>query len=138
MSKGVLLTEAGEKSGALHTKEFALEMGKEVFAVPGNTTSAMSKGTNRLIRSAQGACVLNYEDIVCVFREKVVTSTKSQPSQVSLDEEIVIKLLENEEKNFEQLQTETGLPTSKLNSMLTMLQIKSIIKQNPGNSYCLA
>lgn len=138
LSKGVLITEAGEKSGALHTKEFALEMGKEVFAVPGNVTSAMSKGTNRLIRSAQGACVLNFEDIVCVFREKVVTSFKSAASQVSLEEQMIFKLLEREERNFEQLQAETGLSTSKLNSMLTMLQIKGIIKQIPGNTYILA
>jgi DNA processing protein len=139
LSKGVLITEAGEKSGALHTKEFALEMGKEVFAVPGNVTNLMSKGTNRLIRSAQGACVLNYEDIVCIFRDKVVTSSKSSKfSQVSLEEQLVLKLLQKEERSFEQLQAETGLATSKLNSMLTMLQIKGIVKQMPGNSYCLA
>jgi DNA processing protein len=113
-------------------------MGKEVFAVPGNVTSLMSKGTNRLIRSAQGACVLNFEDIVCVFREKVVTSSKSAISQVSIEEGLILKLLEKEERDFEQLQAKTGLPTNKLNSMLTMLQIKGIIKQIPGNSYCLA
>lgn len=139
LSKGVLITEAGEKSGALHTKEFALEMGREVFAVPGNVTSPMSKGTNRLIKSAQCACVLNYEDIVCVFRNKVVTSFRpSNYSQLSFDEQMVLKLLESEERDFEELQLETKLQTSKLNSMLTMLQIKGIIKQMPGNSYCLA
>ncbi|MDD4110406.1 MAG: DNA-processing protein DprA [Clostridia bacterium] len=138
ISKGVLITEAGDKSGSLHTKEFALEMGREVFAVPGNVTSAMSKGTNRLIRSAQGACVLNFEDIVCVFREKVVTSLKSASLQVSLEEQMILKLLECEERDFEQLQAETKLPTNKLNSMLTMLQIKGIIKQIPGNTYILA
>ncbi len=138
LSRGVLITEAGEKSGALHTKEFALEMGREIFAVPGNTTSAMSKGTNRLIRSAQGACVLDYEDIVCVFKEKVVISSTAQFSQMSLDEQMILKLLESEEKNFEQLQSDSGLATNKLNSMLTMLQIKGVIKQIPGNSYCLA
>lgn len=138
LSKGVLITEAGEKSGALHTKEFALELGKEVFAVPGNVTSKMSKGTNRLIRSAQSACVLNYEDIVCVFHQKVVTFSKSILGQVSLEDQLIIKSLEREEKNFEQLQIETGLPTNKLNSILTMLEIKGYIRQIAGNSYCLA
>jgi DNA processing protein len=133
-----LITEAGEKSGALHTKEYALDMGKEVFAVPGNVNSVMSKGTNRLIRSAQGACVLSYEDIVCIFHEKVVKSSSLPSSQISLDEQVVLNLLEGEEKTFEQIQNRTNLPTNKLNSMLTMLQIKGIIKQLPGNSYCLA
>jgi DNA processing protein len=138
LSRGVLITEAGEKSGALHTKEYALDMGKEVFAVPGNVNSVMSKGTNRLIRSAQGACVLSYEDIVCIFHEKVVKSSSLPSSQISLDEQVVLNLLEGEEKTFEQIQNRTNLPTNKLNSMLTMLQIKGIIKQLPGNSYCLA
>ncbi len=134
LSKGILITEAGERSGSLHTKEYALELGREVFAVPGNITSAMSKGTNRLIRSAQSACVLNYEDIVCVFREKVVKSPKLAASQISLDDQLILKLL-NEEQTFEQLQEKTALPTSKLNSSLTMLQIKGVVKQLPGNSY---
>lgn len=137
LSKGVLITEAGEKSGALHTKEYALELGREVFAVPGNIISPMSKGTNRLIRSAQSACVLNYEDIVCVFRKKVVTFSKLRSNQLSLEDQLILKSLELEEKNFEELQLETKLQTSKLNSMLTMLQIKGIIKQIPGNTYCL-
>lgn len=138
LSKGILITEAGEKSGSLHTKEYALELGKEVFAVPGNITSPMSKGSNRLIKSAQCACVLNYEDIVCVFRQKVVISSKSALNQLTLEDQLIVKALELEEKNFEQLQFETGLQTNKLNSMLTMLQIKGIVKQMPGNTYCLA
>lgn len=138
LSKGVLITEAGEKSGSLHTKEFALEMGKEIFAVPGNITSSMSKGTNRLIRTAQGACVLSYEDIVCVFHQKVITSSKSEYKQVGIEEGLILNILEKEEKSFEELQTEIGLQTSKLNSMLIMMQIKGLIKQTPGNSYCIA
>lgn len=60
---GVIVVEAQEKSGTMLTVDFALEQGKTVFAVPGNITSAYSKGTNELIK--QGAKVLtNWEDIM--------------------------------------------------------------------------
>ena len=63
LSRGVVIVEAKEKSGALITAEFALEQGKDVFVVPGNITSKQSVGTNELIK--QGAIpVTSYEDII--------------------------------------------------------------------------
>lgn len=133
LSKGVLITEAGEKSGALHTKEYALEAGKEVFAIPGNVNSQMSKGTNRLIRNLQGACVLTFEDIVCKFRNNVLTSKKPALNQTSIEENLILSALEVEGKTVEELQEITKLPTNKLNSCLTIFEIKGIVRKLPGN-----
>ena len=50
ISSGVLVIEAPKRSGALITVDFALEQGKEVYAVPGNINSVYSKGTNQLLK----------------------------------------------------------------------------------------
>ena len=133
LAKGVLITEAGEKSGALHTKEYALENGIDVFAVPGNVNSAMSKGTNRLIKTLQGSCVLSYEDIVNVYHEKVVTNKDIAKRQITLEDKLILDALKIERKSIDELAEITKLSISKLNSCLTMFEIQGVITRLPGN-----
>lgn len=63
ISQGILVVEAGEKSGALITAEFGLEQGKEIFAIPGDITKKQSRGCNLLIRDG-AKVVLSSQDIL--------------------------------------------------------------------------
>ena len=94
-------------------KSLPLNLAAKFFAVPGNINSLMSKGTNRLIRSAQGACVLDFEDIVCVFRQNIVKSSTVKLSQLSFDDQKIVSVLERSEKTIEELTEENWLPNSK-------------------------
>lgn len=71
ISKGVIVVEAKEKSGSLITVDFAVEQGKEVFAVPGNINSRNSIGTNELIKDG-GIPVCNYKDILQALSNKIL------------------------------------------------------------------
>ncbi len=133
LSDGVLITEAGEKSGALYTKEFALEYGKSVYAVPGNINSILSKGTNSIIKHLQGAIVLDYKDILLDLDVEEVKSEKVL--QLNVNEALIISFVEKEQIHFENLARLTQLDAKTLNSCLTSLSIRGIIKKLPGNFY---
>lgn len=137
LSDGILITEAGEKSGALHTKEYSLECGRDVFAVPGNITSAKSAGTNRLLKSMQSALVTSYEDILEAYSITPLKN-KKPARQLGFNEQIIMNTLQDGEKSFDEIQIKTGLEIKILNSCLTTLQISGLIKKLPGNEYMLS
>ena len=135
LSDGVLITEAGKKSGTLITKDFAIENGIIVYAVPGNITSEKSYGTNEIIATLQGTCALSSEDIL---KDLGIDKSKRKKSlQLSIEEEKIVEILSNGERDIEFLSENVDFDIKKLNSLLTTLEIKSIIKRLPGGFYSL-
>ena len=138
LSCGVLVVEAPEKSGALITARLALEQGRDVFAVPGSIYSPLSAAPNRLI--VEGAIpALSGWDVLEHYRwASREDASKSAPRpKLELDPEddqIVQPLLE-QELSFDELANLVDFPIAKLNSHLTMLELRGIIVKVPGGMY---
>lgn len=132
---GVLITEAGVKSGTVYTKDFALEYGKDIFAVPGSVLSDKSELTNELIKTAQAECVLSVEDITQHYgRQK---KSEKRQIEVSFDEQTILSLLESGEKDMDYLAEKSNIPINILSSCLTTLEIRGLIRRLPAKTYAL-
>ena len=136
LSDGVLITEAGMKSGTIHTKDFALDYGRELFAIPGNITSEKSQLPNDIIRSGQGQCVLCVEDILSSLGMSKTKQPKKQ-LQLSFEEQEIVDLLSKGDFDIDYLSKNCSLKVNILNSCLTTLEIRGIIKRLPGEVYSL-
>ena len=137
LSEAVFVAEAGEKSGALYTKDYALEQGKPVFAVPANINNKRAAGTNKILQTHQAIFSTAPDDILDTLGLESAPVETQKSAQISLTEQLVMTALEDQNQSFEQLQMITKLETKNLNSCLTMLQIRGLIKKLPGNVYSL-
>jgi DNA processing protein len=136
---GVVVIEAGDPSGALITARFAMEQGRDVFAVPGNINSLTSKGTNRLIQ--QGAkLVMGAEDIL----EELNLSMVLEHTAVQLalpetaEEAALFPHLSSQPVHVDALCRATGLPSNVVSSTLTLLELKGVVRQVGAMNYVMA
>lgn len=136
LSLGVLITEAGQDSGALITADYAAEQGRDVFAVPGSILAAGCRGTNRLIQDGAKP-VLEAADIL---RELNLTmlAEQSEARQVlpsTETESLLLSLLSAEPVHVDDLTRAAGLPVSQVISTLTMMELKGLVRQVGGMKY---
>ncbi len=134
LSKGILVTEAGAKSGTLITVTDALEQGKDVFIVPGNIFSNASKGANEMLHNPQCMIATDPSDVLS-FYGKNAEKTEPDPHQLTTEEVLIYSALQDEDKHFEQLLEITGLSMGDLMATLTKLEVLGVIKKYPGNYY---
>ena len=135
LSKGILITEAGEKSGSLHTKNYAIEYNRNLFVVPGRINETYSKGCNNIIKNLQGSMVLSPQDVLSSYGLKQ-KNTQNFSQQLDLNDQIVLSLLSvNEEVHYETILIGSGLEPKILNTTLMRLELKGLIKKLAGNLY---
>ena len=139
LSMAVVIVEAGEGSGALITADFAVEQGREVFAVPGSIFQGPSRGTNLLIRSGARPLVA-LEDVLealnleAVARQEAVSEALPQDD----DEARVLAALTSEPVHVDEVQARCGLPASQVSASLAMLELKGRARQVGGMQYVRA
>ena len=147
LSDAVFVVEARENSGSLITVSYALEQGKEIYAVPGRIYEKLSEGTNRLIQ--EGAYLVREpEDILCGFSEKIKGFSlktgeknnffeKKPKLLLASKEKIVYACLSLCPKHLEKILEETGISMPELSTILFEMEAKQYIKQPLKNYFMI-
>ena len=140
LSDAVLVVEGDRKSGSLITAGYALEEGRDVFAVPGSIYSPLSEGPNSLIQSGAYMALSPWNILETMRWGSRPLSAKAEKTPPALDEKEkkIYDLLKNEAMSFSELEDRGGFQAPELNSCLTMMSLRSIIIKLPGNVYRLA
>jgi DNA processing protein len=140
ISRGVLVVEAVENSGSLITAQYALDQGREVFAVPGNINSFSSRGTNRLIK--QGAkLVESAEDILEElphWQGRIGSGRSAEPGfSLTPQEAAVYTLLSGSPLHIDGIIVKSALTVGEVSAILLRLEIKGAIMQLPGKNFAI-
>lgn len=142
MSLGTVVIEANHKSGALITSDFAVDYGRQVFAVPGRIDSPRSKGCHQLIKKGAKLCE-NIEDILGEFEYIFPPSNRPESSltmtapalPLSPSEQAVHASLAEGERAADEIIRATDLGASTVNVALFSLEMKRLIRQLPGRRF---
>lgn len=135
MSQVLLITEAAVNSGTMHTARFALEQGKDVFAVPGNITSPVSTGTNNLLKSG-AAPATSVDDILHVLG--LSPATRRQVSGANADEQCILDLLAEDVTEGNVILERSRLPAELFAQTLTMLEITGKVRALGNDRWAIA
>jgi len=147
LALGVVVIEAAEDSGSLITARLALEQGREVFAVPGPIEAPTSRGPHSLLK--QGAKLVEMvDDIVEELLpqlDRSLQTLKTEPIaalpkhvDLSSSERAMLDMMSREPLHLDELTERTGLTPAVVAGILLGLELRALVKQVPGQRYCLA
>lgn len=142
LALGTVVVEAPAKSGALITARLAGEQGREVFAVPGNITSPLSRGCHELLR--QGAVLVETaEDVVAGLGIMLEAVPEREPEperrrkldDLPGDQRAVLDALSHQPRNIDDVIADCGLATAQVSAALMLLEVKGLARRFPGNQF---
>jgi DNA processing protein len=128
LAAATVVVEARERSGALITADLALEEGREVFAVPGEITSALSAGTNALLRIGATA-LTSAADVLESFG---IAPAEARRVQLSSPAEHLLARLRDRPAAVDELTRELGVPAAEVAIALAELELASLVDEQAG------
>ena len=136
LSIAVVVVEAGKRSGALITANFAADQGREVFAVPGKIYASQSQGPNRLIRDGAHP-LLSPEDLLQALNLTMVTEHQTARVVLPSDatEAALYKVLGLEPMHIDEIGSLAGLPIEKVSATLALMELKGMVRQVGSMQY---
>jgi DNA processing protein len=139
LSLGVIIVEAGRRSGALHTARHAMEQGRDVFAVPGRIDSLPSQGCHDLIRDGV-PLIRGVDDVLEALAplmkpvQRETGEVVQSPRELLLNdiETLVLNKVTHDAQHVDSLLPIDGLEPSQLLATLTILEMKRLVRRLPG------
>jgi len=145
LSVGTLVTEAALRSGSLITARFAMEQGREVFAMPGSIHNPLARGCHALIRdgaklveTAQDVLEELVESLGPFLTAEIPPTTESTEGRARLDPEYrrLLDAMGHDPVAPDELIRRTELPAQSISSMLLLLELEGYVSSCPGGRYC--
>lgn len=136
LSLATIVVEAGETSGALITAEFAVDQGRDVFAVPGSILTPQSEGTNKLIEEGARP-LLKMDEILEVLKLEKIPEKQQNRKKMPLNpvEQNILKHLTQEPTHVDEICGLAGLPINEVSATLTMMELKGLAAHVGGMNY---
>jgi DNA processing protein len=141
MSEATVVIESAEKGGSLVTADIANSYNRDVFAMPGRTTDALSRGCNNLIKTQQAHLLSSAADLVYLMGWDL-DKKRETPVQTELffnlneEEERVYNFLrDNEKELLDHISIKCKLPSHKTATVLFNLEIKGLVRPLPGKLF---
>lgn len=135
LSRGILVVQAPERSGALITSDYAMELGREIMAIPDRIDNPNAKGTNQLICDG-ASMILTIDDILGVF--KLVMQKREHKISLPPLDDLRQKIVESigwESKHIDDIAVESKIPISQLSGLMLELQLDGYVKELGGKRY---
>lgn len=133
LSLGVMVSEAGEGSGTLHTISFALEQNRQIYAVPGAIYNPLSKGPNNLIKNGAKP-ITSAQDILEDFG---IIKTVNEVLPEGPEEEIIFEIIKDENLHINEITKKSDLSAQEIARILTLMEINGKVKNLGGMVYSL-
>ena len=140
LSIGVVVVQANERSGSLITAGYALEQGRDVYAVPGNVGAESSRGTHRLIK--EGAKLVEssediLEEILPQWKKarESVEPVEAPAPHLTQEEQLLYELLNETPLHIDAMIRQSRLDPGKVSSLLLDLELRGLVSQWPGKSF---